>query len=173
MSYFPKPEKNENDLAIILREDTATRSVQAGQYVSWRGRTGKAKADIQQGDALSAELFDYEEDGALNTVDSAIKELNNKLHKWNYIGRYTMSQNFTIPEGYETILVCMAVYENGIYVIRTSSVYPLDVWEHSELAVEMNTYVTARLYYRIVKRSYRTYGMSMSNNVSAVVIYAQ
>lgn len=75
MSYFPKPEKNENDLAIILREDVATRSVAEGQYVSWRGRTGKAKADIQQGDSLSVGLFDYDEDGALNAVIDALPKI--------------------------------------------------------------------------------------------------
>lgn len=66
MSYFPKPSLNENDLAIIERGDTAAHSIDAGQYVSWHGRTGKAKAAILQGATLSDSLFDYDEDGMLN-----------------------------------------------------------------------------------------------------------
>lgn len=64
--YFPKPSLNENDLAIIERGDTAAHSIEAGQYVSWKGRTGKAKAAILQGATLDDTLFDYDEDGALN-----------------------------------------------------------------------------------------------------------
>lgn len=112
MSYFPKPEKNENDLAIILREDVATRSVQAGQYVSWRGRTGKAINDIQQGDALSESLFEYDDDGVLNGADvmpfpdytKAIKQPNDTLNAagktfvapsngWLYIGLWVHGTN--------------------------------------------------------------------------------
>jgi len=66
MSYFPKPSLNENDLAIIERGDTAAHSIEAGQYVSWHGRTGKAKAAILQGTTMSDSLFDYDEDGVLN-----------------------------------------------------------------------------------------------------------
>mgnify|MGYP006958178170 CR=1 FL=1 len=64
--YFPKPSLNENDLAIIERGATADHSIEAGQYVSWHGRTGKAKAAILQGTTLSDSLFDYDEDGMLN-----------------------------------------------------------------------------------------------------------
>ena len=77
MSYFPKPSLNENDLAIIERGDTAAHSIEAGQYVSWHGRTGKAKAAILQGATLSDSLFDYDEDGVLNA--SCIKEVTNEF----------------------------------------------------------------------------------------------
>lgn len=72
MSYFLKPSLNENDLAIIERGATAAHSIEAGQYVSWHGRTGKAKADILQGATLSESLFDYEEDGTLNALNASL-----------------------------------------------------------------------------------------------------
>lgn len=72
MSYFPKPSLNENDLAIIERGGTAAHSIEAGQYVSWHGRTGKAKAAILQGATLDDTLFDYDEDGVLNASKSQL-----------------------------------------------------------------------------------------------------
>ena len=66
--YFPKPAINENDLAIIERGDTAEHSIGAGQYVSWKGKLGKAVSAILQGATLDDNLFSYEEDGALNAV---------------------------------------------------------------------------------------------------------
>ena len=74
MSYFPKPSLNENDLAIIERGDTVTHSIEAGQYVSWKGRTGKAKAAILQGATLDDTLFDYDEDGALNVLGASLNQ---------------------------------------------------------------------------------------------------
>lgn len=64
--YFPKPAINENDLAIIERGDTAGHSIEAGQYVSWKGKLGKANSAILQGATLDDSLFDYETDGVLN-----------------------------------------------------------------------------------------------------------
>ena len=72
MSYFPKPSLNENDLAIIERGDTAAHSIEAGQYVSWKGRTGKAKAAILQGATLEDTLFDYSENGVINEFNASI-----------------------------------------------------------------------------------------------------
>lgn len=69
--YFPKPAINENDLAIIERGDTASHSIEAGQYVSWKGKLGKAVSAILQGATLDDSLFSYETDGVIN-------ELNNK-----------------------------------------------------------------------------------------------
>lgn len=71
MSYFPKPSLNENDLAIIERGATAAHSIEAGQYVTWHGKTGKAKAAILQGATLSDSLFDYDEDGILNVLSGS------------------------------------------------------------------------------------------------------
>lgn len=75
MPYFPKPSLNENDLAIIERGDTAAHSIEAGKYVSWHGRTGKAKAAILQGATLDDSLFDYDEDGILSSIGSVFKPL--------------------------------------------------------------------------------------------------
>lgn len=66
--YFPKPSVNENDLAIIERGDTASHSIEAGQYVSWKGKLGKAVSTILQGATLEDSLFSYEENGTLNAV---------------------------------------------------------------------------------------------------------
>lgn len=70
--YFPKPSINENDLAIIERGDTAAHSISAGQYVSWRGKVGKAKDAILQGATLESSLFNYDEDGAINSLSDDI-----------------------------------------------------------------------------------------------------
>lgn len=64
--YFPKPAVNENDLAIIERGDTAEHSISAGQYVSWKGKLGKAVSAILQGATLDDSLFSYETYGVLN-----------------------------------------------------------------------------------------------------------
>lgn len=72
--YFPKPSLNENDLAIIERGDTATHSIEAGQYVSWKGKLGKANAAILQGTTLDDSLFDYETDGVLNKMNDVTIE---------------------------------------------------------------------------------------------------
>lgn len=66
--YFPKPSINENDLAIIERGDTASHSIEAGQYVSWKGKLGKAVSAILQGATLEDSLFEYDEDGVLNNT---------------------------------------------------------------------------------------------------------
>lgn len=68
--YFPKPAINENDLAIIERGDTASHSIEAGQYVSWKGKLGKANSAILQGATLDDSLFDYETDGVINELSN-------------------------------------------------------------------------------------------------------
>lgn len=68
--YFPKPAINENDLAIIERGDTASNSIEAGQYVSWNGKLGKAVSAILQGATLDDSLFDYETDGVINELNN-------------------------------------------------------------------------------------------------------
>ena len=70
--YFPKPSVNENDLAIIERGDTASHSIEAGQYVSWKGKLGKAVSAILQGATLDDSLFSYEEDGVINSLSNKI-----------------------------------------------------------------------------------------------------
>ena len=97
MSYFPKPSLNENDLAIIERGDTAIHSIEAGQYVSWKGRTGKAKAAILQGATLIESLFDYEEDGTLNALNS-----NSKLR---FYMRISDTNFHNIPDNCNEILL--------------------------------------------------------------------
>lgn len=72
--YFPKPAINENDLAIIERGDTAEHSIEAGQYVSWKGKLGKANSAILQGATLDDSLFDYETDGMLNDLNNYVIE---------------------------------------------------------------------------------------------------
>ena len=72
--YFPKPAINENDLAIIERGDTAEHSISAGQYVSWKGKLGKANSAILQGATLEDSLFDYETDGVINSLNNNIIE---------------------------------------------------------------------------------------------------
>ena len=71
--YFPKPAINENDLAIIERGETAEHSIGAGQYVSWKGKLGKATSAILQGATLDGSLFDYETDGVINSLSNKIK----------------------------------------------------------------------------------------------------
>ena len=127
MSYFPKPEKNENDLAIILREDTATRSVQAGQYVSWRGRTGKAKADIQQGDALSVGLFDYDEDGALNSM-LGVPDYSNTT---DILSQSQSTDGFTCPQnGYLYVYLRTDTNRGAIHKFTINGLMfcPIDTW---------------------------------------------
>ena len=106
MSYFPKPSLNENDLAIIERGATAAHSIDAGQYVTWHGKTGKAKAAILQGATLSDSLFDYDEDGALNTslvycVEYTGTTPNIESHG-SYINRFS-SLGLVLPTGYHVI----------------------------------------------------------------------
>lgn len=73
--YFPKPAINENDLAIIERGDTAEHSIEAGRYVSWKGKLGKANSAILQGATLDDSLFSYETDGVINSLSNNIKTL--------------------------------------------------------------------------------------------------
>lgn len=73
--YFPKPAINENDLAIIERGDTASHSIDAGQYVSWKGKLGKANAAILQGATLDDSLFSYETDGVINSLNNKIIQM--------------------------------------------------------------------------------------------------
>lgn len=104
--YLLKPSLNENDMAIIERGDTAAHDIEAGQYVSWHGKLGKAKAAILQGATLDDTLFDYEEDGTLNDIAGKLK-VHTETKNWtcscgskdtNYV-----SLAFTIPAGYRVI----------------------------------------------------------------------
>lgn len=110
MSYFPKPSLNENDLAIIERGATAAHSIDAGKYVSWHGRTGKAKADILQGATLSSSLFDYDDEGALNALNASIKHFSLELNTTIQTGENKIAYNdsmtqFEVPG--KTIIGCV------------------------------------------------------------------
>ena len=98
MPYFPKPSLNENDLAIIERGDTAAHSIEAGQYVSWHGRTGKAKAAILQGATLSDSLFDYDEDGTLNTLNSKLTNITSQTITLSSGAKVTFYRNGRIGQ---------------------------------------------------------------------------
>lgn len=90
--YFPKPSLNENDLAIIERGDTAAHSIEAGRYVSWHGKTGKAKTAILQGATLSESLFDYDEDGVLPQFTTVAVRTPSSVN---------FQTKYSLPDGYD------------------------------------------------------------------------
>lgn len=119
--YFPKPAINENDLAIIERGDTASHSIEAGQYVSWKGKLGKANAAILQGATLDDSLFEYEESGVLSYLSNYIIAQTFALR--NLSGSQTKTGTVTIPEGY-TLLSQYPIYcfASGNESIRFSDI---------------------------------------------------
>ena len=66
MAYQLGPSFDEDEIVIVQKGDTATRSIDAGSFVLWNGKVRKAKAAILQGTELSSSLFDGCPDGALN-----------------------------------------------------------------------------------------------------------
>lgn len=95
--YFPKPAINENDLAIIERGDTAEHSISAGQYVSWKGKLGKAVSAILQGATLDDSLFSYETDGVINSLN------NNFVKVWE-------NQNISASFAAQTLSIDLSAY---------------------------------------------------------------
>ena len=98
MSYFLKPSLNENDLAIIERGDTAAHSIDAGQHVSWHGKTGRAKAAILQGATLDDSLFDYDETGLFNGLIASILAVTTVFSRngsWTNSGNMTKTYKIT------------------------------------------------------------------------------
>ena len=99
--YLLKPSLNKSDLAIIERSDTAAHDIEAGQYVSWHGKLGRAKSAILQGATLDDNLFDYEEDGALNYMNNYIIAQSFVFRSLS--GGGNKQTNVTIPEGYSLV----------------------------------------------------------------------
>lgn len=135
MAYFPKPSLNENDLAIIERGDTAAHSIETGQCVSWHGKTGRAKAAILQGTTLEDSMFDYNEDGVLNTslktaelidtVTVTSKTVNIDFDKYSFIiiEHINISENrmYGSPFVYPTVLAKIQSGSSYFINLTTSS----------------------------------------------------
>lgn len=105
--YFPKPSLNENDLAIIERGDTAVHAIEAGQYVSWKGKLGKAISSILQGATLDDSLFSYETDGVINSLSNKIS--------WHFLGQYSGSTENALPASFNELLIKLRPDGAGSY----------------------------------------------------------